>query len=260
MGKPSLVALVAVLSFGIASTAKAQRAGSVASTARSVSATRRSGYTRTSHSFSGVRLNSKSTGSSSASSHVYLYKPGTTAALPNTLPAIGGSGFDCEYLGCSGGANLGTEALINPATQAQLALAARFRRIGGLTGVYLLGGGYPYDYEEPEAEAPAEEQAAPQQPAPQIIVIQQPSPNAQSAQPSEAAAAPEPEVVPDVGDFTLILKSGTEITAVAFTRRNDQLVYITRAGARRTVNVADVDVTATTKANEDRGTPFKLPI
>ena len=67
-------------------------------------------------------------------------------------------------------------------------------------------------------------------------------------------------MIPDLGDFTLVLKNGTEITAVAFTRRKDQLVYITSSGARRTVNVADVDADATTKANEDRGTPFKLPI
>jgi hypothetical protein len=175
---------------------------------------------------------------------------------PNTLPAIGGLGFDCENLGCYNG-NLGVEALINPSTAANLALAERFHRFGAFTGAYLLGGyGYPYAYEEPSDNQAAAEEPAQQQP--QIIVIQQPVPQTKPAEAEAAPAAEEP--LPDVGDFTLILKNGSQISAVAFTRRKDQLVYITREGNRHTVNVADVDAAATMKLNEDRGTPLKLSI
>jgi hypothetical protein len=188
-----------------------------------------------------------------------LYGPNSSLSR-NTLPAFGGSGFDCENLGCSSGSNLGVEALINPSTAANLALAARFHRIGNLTGAYLLtgyGGGYPVAYDEPEADN-QDQGPAPAQQQPQIIVIQQPAP---AARPAEAESAPAAEApLPDVGDFTLLLKNGGEISAVAFTRRNDQLVYITREGNRRTVRVADIDVAATTKLNEDRGTPLKLSI
>lgn len=248
MGKSLLAGFVAVLLLSLASTAKAQRAASSSSGAHSSASSAHSGSVHTGHSFSGVKLAAKPTGSRSVStsSRAYLYKPNTTAPLPNSLPALGGLGFDCQNLGCNS----------NSATQSQQALASRFRRISGLTGVYLLGGGYyyPYDSDESQAEAPPEEAA------------QQPSQEAQQSAYDQAPAPPEaepphdPELIPDLGDFTLILKNGTEITAVAFTRRKDQLVYITSNGTRRTVNVADVDADATTKANEDRGTPFKLPI
>ena len=263
MGKPLAFGTIALLAFIISPAAQAQRGGSVGG-AHAGAQTRFASSPRSGHVFTNVRLNSHTSPSGrrsgfSSGSRVSLYGPNSSLSR-NTLPAFGGSGFDCENLGCSSGSNLGVEALINPSTAANLALAARFHRIGNLTGAYLLtgyGGGYPVAYDEPEADN-QDQGPAPAQQQPQIIVIQQPAP---AARPAEAESAPAAEApLPDVGDFTLLLKNGGEISAVAFTRRNDQLVYITREGNRRTVRVADIDVAATTKLNEDRGTPLKLSI
>ncbi len=262
MGKPLAFCLVTVLAITFSSVAEAQRGGTMSGGARAAAPARSTGTPRSGHVFTNVRLTgtpSPTRKPSNFSSSSRFYRSNSSALTPNSLPALGGLGFDCENLGCLSGSNLGVEALINPATQANLALAARFHRFGNLTGAYLLtgyGGGYPIAYDEPQADN-QEEEPAPQQP-PQIIVIQHPM---APARPAEAESAPAAEApLPDVGEFTLILKNGNQISAVAFTRHNDQLVYITREGNRRTVKVADVDAAATTKLNEDRGTPLKLSI
>jgi len=255
MRKLELLGLIAFLAVSFSSPARAQRGGGAVGGAHAVAPVRSAGATHSSHVFTNVRLTGKPSSTRRALSsnpRIMYIGQGT----PNTLPAIGGLGFDCQNLNCYGG-NLGVEALINPSTELSLALAQRFRRFGAYTGAYLLGGyGYPYAYEEPADNQAAEEPAQPQ--PPQVIVIQQPVPPARPAEAEAAPAAEEP--APDVGDFTLILKNGSQISAVAFTRRKDQLVYITREGSRHTVNVADVDGPATTKLNEDRGTPLKLSI
>jgi len=175
-----------------------------------------------------------------------------------TLPALQGLGFDCENLGCSNGTNLGVEALINPATQAALALASRYRRFGPVGGAYILtgfGAEMPVAYDEPQA---ANEEQQPSQP--QVIVIQQPVQAGADQHLAEAAPASEAAPLFDPGEFALVLKDGSNISAVAFTRQGDKLVYITRDGKRSTVSISNIDVDATTKLNDDRGTPIKLSI
>ena len=66
--------------------------------------------------------------------------------------------------------------------------------------------------------------------------------------------------LPDEGEFTLILRSGQEIEAVAFTRVEDRIVYITVGGGRRSVPVRDVDVDATMQLNQERGTPLQISL
>jgi len=56
------------------------------------------------------------------------------------------------------------------------------------------------------------------------------------------------------------LRSGQEIEAVAFTRVNDRIVYITLNGGRRTVAVREVDIDATVRLNQERGTPLQMPL
>jgi hypothetical protein len=41
---------------------------------------------------------------------------------------------------------------------------------------------------------------------------------------------------------------------------NDQIVYITADGSRRTIAAADLDSDATVRINEERGTPLQLPL
>jgi hypothetical protein len=66
--------------------------------------------------------------------------------------------------------------------------------------------------------------------------------------------------LPDVGQFTLVLRNGSQIQAVAFTRSNDKIVYITVEGSRRTIAVADLDSDATLRVNQERGTPLQFPM
>jgi hypothetical protein len=253
MGKPVCISLIAVLAFSISTTARAQRGESArGGGSYSAAPARSSGSSHSGHMFTGVKITSKPSGArsetgSASTAHVYLY--GANGTLTSSLPGIGGLGFDCEKLGCNSGSNTGHN-----------------RRFGALTGAYLITGYggyyYPSDYDasQGDAQSAQTEDQPQQQPQPQIIIIQQPMASAQPAPEESAVAAPEPEPTPDIGDFTLILKNGTQLTAVAFTRRNDQLVYITREGSRRTVEIADLDAAATTKLNDERGTPFKLPI
>ena len=82
---------------------------------------------------------------------------------------VPGLGFDFEHLAAISG-NLAEKALIDPATQAELALAERLNRGVGEPAFFLggYGGEAPVSYEAPEAQ-PAT------QPAPQIIIVQPPA-------------------------------------------------------------------------------------
>ncbi len=135
-----------------------------------------------------------------------------------------------------------------------MAAARRFLRGRGFGGggYYVLdGGGYYYPDESDQAE--------PAQPQPQIIVLQQAPAAEQAAQPA-SEAAPEAQPVPDVGEFTLVLRNGTRIQAVAFTSSNGNIVYITADGSRRTIALGDLDSETTVRVNEERGTPLQLPL
>jgi hypothetical protein len=63
-----------------------------------------------------------------------------------------------------------------------------------------------------------------------------------------------------VGQFTLVLQSGKQIDAVAFTRTSDRIVYITADGNRRTIAASDLNSEATVRVNQERGTPLELPL
>jgi uncharacterized iron-regulated membrane protein len=73
-------------------------------------------------------------------------------------------------------------------------------------------------------------------------------------------AQEQSEFLPDEGEFTLVLRSGQEIEAVAFTRVDDRIVYITTGGGRHTVAVRELDVDATVRLNQERGTPLQIPL
>ena len=177
-----------------------------------------------------------------------VYQPGLAGFGVQQLFSNG------AYGGVYGGNSLG--GLIDPATQWRIALAQRYGRGSGryAGGYYLLdGGGYAY----PEDDSGADPGAPPAQ-QPQVIVVQAPGSQPQDTPPpAEAAAQP---ALPDVGQFTLVLKGGTQIQAVAFTRQNDKIVYITTDGSRRSIAASDLDSAATTSVNEERGTPLQLPL
>ncbi|MFZ0213946.1 MAG: hypothetical protein WBE20_15895 [Candidatus Acidiferrales bacterium] len=98
--------------------------------------------------------------------------------------------------------------------------------------------------------------------SPQVIYVQPPDTAAESADyeaPPPAEAQPEPPPLPDIGEFILVLRNGTRIEAVAFTRQSDRIVYVTKDGLRKSFLVSDFDSAATQQLNQQRGTPLQLP-
>lgn len=182
---------------------------------------------------------------------------GAPLSVQQLLDPVPGLGFDFSALAARD-QDLDIKAAIDPATQWRLAIAERLLRdnrgFGGFvgTGGYILDGGGVYTV----PEEPASESAAPA-PQPQIIVVQAPAAANQQAAATAPSAESQPPL-PDVGQFTLVLRDGTKIQAVAFTRKSDTIVYITTDGTRRTLALADLDSAATQRVNQERGTPLNL--
>jgi hypothetical protein len=175
-----------------------------------------------------------------------------------TFSPLSGLGIDGITINTVPGQSIGIQAAINPATQLQVAFAERVARItrgifpGG--GSYLLGGGGGYVI---PAETTDNGQAVqPQQP--QVIVVQQ-GPAQQGAPQVNADPVPSSPLA-DVGQFTLVLRDGKQIEAIAFTRVKDSIVFITSDGGRRTIASSDLDADATVRVNQERGTRLQLPI
>src|ERR1700741_5424885 len=189
----------------------------------------------------------------------------------NPFPSYG---FDFEHLAAIHKDD-DIKALIDPATQAKLALAERRRRRRPKTGngfIFLDGGGayvLPLDpgadvnpdADGQDAQDQGQDQGQGQNQGAAQERAQQGSQQSGPAESNDARLAQEQsESLPDEGEFTLILRSGQEIEAVAFTRVNDRIVYITTGGGRRTVALREVDVDATVRLNQERGTPLQIPL
>jgi hypothetical protein len=186
---------------------------------------------------------------------------GSSVSLQELLNPIPPPGFNYQFLSVMN-QDLGIKAVIDPATEWKLAVAQRVlrgrQRFGG-SGFYLLDGGAAYAVPDESASVDSAPPQQSDQPAqqPQVIVVQATPPAQQTAeQPSLEDSAP----LPDVGQFTLVLRNGTQLQAVAFTRMNDRIVYITAEGSRRSIAVADLNSDATVSVNEERGTPLQLPL
>ncbi len=190
---------------------------------------------------------------------------GAPLSVQQLLDPVPGLGFDFSDLAARD-RDLDIKAAIDPATQWRLAIAERLLRdnrgFGGFvgTGGYILDGGGAYTVPEEPTSEPAAAAPAPA-PQPQIIVVQAPAAaNQQAAAPAPSAESQAQPPLPDVGQFTLVLRDGTEVQAVAFTRKSDTIVYITTDGSRRTLAVADLDSAATQRVNQDHGTPLNLSL
>jgi len=171
---------------------------------------------------------------------------GTGFGLLGQFPSVGPSNFG------SWNPNWGIQAAIDPATQWRLYEGQKFARsVGfGASGFYLLDGGGYYVPAEPTEN----EQAPPQESAPAETETAEPAPS--EPQPAVAESGP----LEDVGQFVLVLRSGSQIEAVAFTRANDRIIYVTANGLRRTLALRDLDPDATIRINEERGTPLAIPL
>jgi hypothetical protein len=187
---------------------------------------------------------------------------GAPLSVQQLIDPVPGLGFDFADLAARD-RDLDLKAAIDPATQWRLAIAERLLRenrgVGFVgTGGFILDGGGVYAVPEEPTGEPAAAAPAPQ---PQIIVVQAPAAaNQQAAAPAPATESQAQAPLPDVGQFTLVLRDGTKIQAVAFTRKSDTIVYITTDGSRRTLAVADLDSAATQRVNQERGTPLNLSL
>ena len=169
------------------------------------------------------------------------------------------------------------KALIDPATQARLAERHRRRKPKTFNGFIFLDGGGAYvlpvdagaglnaDSDAQVAQDQGQDlgqgQSTPQERAETQQELQQELQQQEQLDARNVRLAEEQSAsLPDEGEFTLILRSGQEIEAVAFTRVEDRIVYITVGGGRRTVAVRDVDVDATMRLNQERGTPLQIPL
>jgi len=154
-------------------------------------------------------------------------------------------------LGSNSGPDWAIKAAIDPATQWRLFETQRFARSFGFgaPGFYLLdGGGYYNPSESSEAEQAPQEQGLPAETETAVREY--------AAQPATVESAP----LEDVGQFILALRNGTRVEAVAFTRANDHIIYVTADGFRRSLALSDLDPDTTIRINEERGTPLEIPL
>lgn len=143
--------------------------------------------------------------------------------------------------------------------------------------IIIFGGGYGYGYAPDDSQLQAQEQAqdeGQEQAEGQQSGGQQEPPNGATEQaaglraqqppnasgPTTLSAETEPAMpLRDVGSFTLVTRGGYQLDAVAFTRSNDRLVYITPDGGRRSIAVRDLDLDSTQRLNQELGTPIEIP-
>lgn len=165
---------------------------------------------------------------------------------------VPGFGFDHTHHAAVN-SNLETLALIDPATQHRLALARQIRRetpAGILLPVF----------------APVTQVVV--MAPPPVIVLQAPAEVAEErverVRYVEREAVPAPAVAPlpvrELEEIVFLLRDGTERLAVAFSVRDDAIIYISSDGRRHTLALSELDAPATLAANEERGTLLTLPI
>jgi hypothetical protein len=193
----------------------------------------------------------------------FEWRDGTPVSLQQLLNPVPGLGFDEHRLSVIN-RDLGIKALIDPATEWKIAEARRFLRGSRFSGpgFYILDGGTyvpaPDDSSDLTAEPATSDPSAQQQQQPQVIVVQAPQ-SPQANDNSSAQEQPE-EQIPDVGQFTLVLRNGRKLEAVAFSHVNDEIIYITTDGNRRSFPITDLNSDATVQINVERGTPLQLPL
>lgn len=205
-----------------------------------------------------TRRSSSRTLTAAVDGNGFLGAPLTPLELLNPFP---GYGFSFEHLN-SINYNINPRAATDPLTQARLANAQRLlrdNRFVGAPGFFLLDGGGAYAY-PPGPAGPDQGDQSTAAPAQQQVIVAQAPSNQQTQASDTPPDDSDQDLIPDVGEFTLVLRNGTSISAIAFTRVNDRIVYITPDGSRRTVAASEIDSDATERTNQERGTPLQLTL
>jgi len=86
----------------------------------------------------------------------------------------------------------------------------------------------------------------------------EPAPRREPVYEADAAPAPEPTPVAEQPETLLVFKDGHHIELQNYAIIGDMLYDMT-PGHSRKVLLADLDLDATTKQNDDRGIDFRLP-
>jgi hypothetical protein len=86
------------------------------------------------------------------------------------------------------------------------------------------------------------------------------APNASDVARELSADAGATAPVPDEGEFTLVMRDGTRVQAIAFTHANKKIAYITTDGMRHAFADSLLDADETVRVNQERGTPLQLPL
>jgi hypothetical protein len=173
------------------------------------------------------------------------FAPISVQQLLNPVPGLG---FDFAHLAAIN-RNLDVRALIDPVTQQRLALSLRIQREIGATSFA------PIFF--PWSGAPSSQQ-------PVVVILQQPPATAAPTEPAPAPAPPPAaQAVPEqpvreVGEFVFVRRNGTLLFVAAFRRQDDRVILVTKEGLRLSMLVADLDVDATLRINEDRGSDLHL--
>jgi hypothetical protein len=126
--------------------------------------------------------------------------------------------------------------------------------VGAYPGYFDYPGYYPYDYGYDQSDSNYDQGSydATQQSAPASADQTAPAP-------SQYAAASADATRPDSGQLILVRKDGQIVTPNAFAISGDQLVYISRQGARLSFPVSDLDKDTTRKMNQANGTNIAIP-
>jgi hypothetical protein len=179
--------------------------------------------------------------------NAYNWGPQTFANFRAPTPAPG-PGFEFGFLN---GANLG----FGPVRRRN---GGGRNTVGFGSGFYLLSPGGYYAPTDDSAVPVADDQQQSDQPA----IAAQDQFQAGDALATEESIAEPAQAAPvqDEGEFTLVLRDGSRISALAFTHSSDKIIYISPDGGRRTFANADLDADATVRVNQERGTPLQLPL
>ncbi len=171
--------------------------------------------------------------------------------LDGSFP-VPGFGFDYTHHAAVT-RDLGIRAIIDPATQHQLALARAIRRETPIFPTVL-----------PIVINTNVNQIFITTPPP-VVIVQQPAmveipvERVERQEAVRIEAPPTPQPVAELGELVLIRKDGRVFFAVAYSVVNGRLVYVTREGLRRSFPLAELDADATLQMNEERGTSLRLP-
>lgn len=135
--------------------------------------------------------------------------------------------------------------------------------VSGVVLPFFGGGGFympvPY-YNETTPQEGDQQTASNGQPQPNSQSYPQESASQESAAPSYSRQNSYTySPAQPVAEYVFVKRDGTTFNAVAYTLLKGKLQYVTKEGLRRTVPLDSLDLDATQKSNEERGTNIDFP-